>query len=64
MKFKFRDNQTTNHSSTFFSGNGKYLDWDFFDNTTEYGRADSGYYFTFEFGPFESGSTDKLSLGK
>ncbi len=62
MIFKFRDNQTASYNSTFFSGNGKYLRWYFFDNTTDYsGRADSGYYFTFEFGPKY---TNKLSLGK
>ena len=64
MKFKFRDNQTTSYNSTFLSGNGKYLTWKFFDSITENGIADSGYYFTFEFGPFEPSYTNKLSLSK
>ncbi|PAV78725.1 hypothetical protein WR25_16005 [Diploscapter pachys] len=54
----YKDYQTASYNSTFFSGNGNYLRWDLFDNTTDYGRVDSGYYFTFEFG-----STDKLNLG-
>lgn len=61
MIFKFSDNQTASYNSTFFSGNGEYLEWYFFDNTTNGVIADSGYYFTFEFGPKY---TNKLSLGK